>query len=135
TIMRKLNTLITAFALSFGSFVAGCATSGDDVTDNADDESSAPGSFDMWQSGDGWHFHLMSGNGRTLLTSEAYTTRTGALNGVLSVMHNGVDPIMYQVVAAAHGYMLHLLAPNNEVISFSQVYTTKSSATRAINSC
>ncbi len=102
---------------------------------STDDESSLPGSFDLWQSTDGWHFHLRAGNKRILLTSEAYSSRTAALGGVLSVMNNGVDPSTYQVLSGAHGYLLHLVAANNEVIGFTQLYSTKSSATRAISSC
>jgi uncharacterized protein YegP (UPF0339 family) len=134
--MRNLNSLITAIALTLSTVLVGCASTGGDVTDASNDEASAPGSFDLWQATDGqWHFHLVSGNKRTLLTSEAYTSRTGALNGVLSVMNNGIDPSMYQVVPAAHGYLLHLVAGNNEIIGFTQAYSTKSNATRAIGSC
>ena len=72
------------------------------------------GTIDLWQSTDGWHFHVVAGNSTILLTSEAYTSRTGALNGVLSTLNNGVDPASYQVLPAAHGYLLHLVAGNNE---------------------
>jgi len=137
--MRKLNSLITALVLSTTAVVisaGGCATTeGDDVSD-ADSNSTAAGKFDLWQANDGWHFHLTSGNGAILLTSEAYTSRTGAINGVLSVENNGVDNAQYQLVQAKNGgYLLHLVAGNNETISFSQVYSTKSNATRAIASC
>jgi hypothetical protein len=133
--MRSFHSLLTVLVLSTAT-LAGCATSGtDDGIAQADDESSLPGSFDLWQSADGWHFHLVAGNKRILLASEAYTSRTDALNGVLSVLDNGVDPSMYQVLPAAHGYLLHLVAGNNAVIGFTETYSTKSSATRAIGSC
>ena len=135
--MRNLNSLLTVLALSFSSIAAvGCATTGgDDVSDSVD-ESAAAGKVDMWQSADGWHFHLKSGNGAILLASESYTDRTGAINGILSVLDNGTDDAQYQVVAAANGgYLLHLTARNHEIISFSQVYSSKSNATRAITSC
>ncbi len=139
--MRNLNSIITILALSFASLsVTACATSGDEYSDEyADAESNAsiPGKLDLWQSTDGqWRFHVVSGNGRTLLTSEAYTSRTGALNGVLSVLDNGVDPAMYQLNKTASGkYNLRLRAANYEIIAFTQAYATKSSATRAITSC
>ena len=135
--MRTLDSLITVLALSFSTVAAvGCATTGDDEIANTEDESAAAGKVDLWQATDGqWHFHLKSGNGAILLTSEAYTSRTGAINGVLSGLENGVDPAQYQAVKTASGYVLHLVAGNNEVISFSEVYSTKSSATRAIGSC
>jgi hypothetical protein len=133
--MRRLHSLLTALVLSTAT-LAGCAAGGsDDSIAQTDDESTLPGSFDLWQSTDGWHFHLVAGNKRILLTSEAYTSRTAALGGVLSVMNNGVDPSQYEVLPAAHGYLLHLVAGNNEVIGFTQTYSTKSNATRAIGAC
>ncbi len=133
--MRNLNTILTALALTFSTVAAvGCTTT--DATSDTDDDSSLAGKFDLWQATDAqWHFHLKSGNGAILLTSEGYDDRTGAINGVLSVLQNGIEPSMYQVLPAAHGYLLHLVAPNNQIISFSQTYSTKSNATRAITSC
>src|SRR5258706_2363931 len=98
--MRNINSLITVLALSFATLsVTACATSGDDQSDeysDAESNASAPGKVDLWQASDAqWHFHVVSGNGRTLLTSEAYTSRTGAINGLLSVLDNGVDPAQY----------------------------------------
>jgi len=133
--MRNITSLITVLALSIIP-VAACATDpGDDYSDS-DDETSAPGSFDMWQATDGqWHFHLVSGNGNILLASEAYTTRAAAINGILSVRSNGLDNGQYQMEPAAHGFLLHLLAANGQTIGFTEVYTTKTSAYRAITSC
>jgi uncharacterized protein len=136
--MRTFHSLITVALLSLSTVAAvGCATTGaDDGYGDESADSSAAGKFDLWQATDGqWHFHLKSGNGAILLTSEAYTNRTGAINGALSVMDNGVDAAQYQVLPAAHGYLLHLVAGNNETISFSETYATKSSATRAVGSC
>ena len=140
--MRSLNSLITILALSFASLsVTACATSGDEYADDeygdAESNASAPGKLDLWKSTDGqWRFHVVAGNGRILLSSEGYTSRTGALNGVLSVLDNGVDPAMYQLNKTASGqYNLRLVAANREVIAFTEAYATKSSATRAIKSC
>ena len=138
--MRNVNSLITVLALSFASLsVTACATSGDAGDEYADAESNAttPGKVDLWQSSDSqWRFHVVSGNGRTLLSSEGYTSRTGALNGILSVLDNGVDPAQYALnKAASGGYNLRLRAGNFETIAFTQVYSTKSSATRAVGSC
>lgn len=135
--MRKLNSLITVLALAFATTAAvGCATTGQDEVSDADSNSTAAGTFGLWQSTDGWHFHLKSGNGAILLTSESYTTRTAALNGVLAVENNGIDDAQYKVVqGASGGYLLHLVAGNNEIISSSQIYSSKSNATRAITSC
>lgn len=134
--MRNFNSLITVFVLGFSTIAAvGCATSGsDEDISEVDGEAGTAGKFTMWQAGDGWHFNLKSGNGSILLTSEAYTSRTGAINGMLSVQDNGVDAAMYTVNQTATGWNLHLKAANRESIAFSQVYSTKSSATRAISS-
>lgn len=133
TTLRSL-VAVSALALSSLAFTA-CATVGDDTAIDEGDATAA-GKVDLWQASDAqWHFHLKSGNGSILLTSEAYTTRTGAINGLLSTLANGVDAAMYKVVPATHGYVIHLVAANNEVISFSEVYTTKSNATRAVASC
>jgi len=132
----RFNSLIAALVLSTTVFGVGCATSDTDDTSDADSNATAAGKFDMWQSNDGWHFHLTAGNGATLLTSEAYTSRTGAINGILSVENNGIENAQYQVVQGnSGGYLIHLVAGNNEIISFSQVYSSKSNATRAVTSC
>jgi hypothetical protein len=131
--MRSFHSLLTALVLASAT-LAGCAAS-DDSTATVDGESSLPGSIDLWQSSDGWHFHVVAGNKKILLASEGYASRTAALDGVLSTLENGVDPASYQVLPAAHGYLLHLVAGNNEVIGFTETYSTKSNATRAIGSC
>jgi hypothetical protein len=134
--MRNVNKLISALVLSVSMLAGvGCATSGSDEDfSEVDGEAGSAGKFTMWQAGDGWHFNLKSGNGSVLLTSESYSSRTAAINGMLSVQSNGVDSAMYRVNQTASGYNVHLLAANRESIAFSQVYKTKSSATRAVTS-
>ena len=134
-IMRIATSLITALTLSLTTLV-GCATSGDDDFSETEDEASLSGKLAFFQATDGqWHFNLKSGNGAILLTSEAYTGRTSAINGALSVLENGVDPAMYVVKPAAKGYSLSLEAANGQTIAFAQTYSTKSNATRAVTSC
>src|SRR5687767_7318301 len=102
--MRNVNKLISALVLSVSMFAGvGCATSGSDDTSEVDGEAGSAGKFSLWQAGDGWHFNLKSGNGTTLLTSEAYTNRTAAINGMLSVQANGVDSAMYAVKQTTTG--------------------------------
>lgn len=133
--MRNLNSLITALVLSVSTIAAvGCAGTGSEDTSAVDGESTSTGKLSFWSAGDGWHFNLKSGNGAILLTSEAYTSRTGAINGALSVLDNGVDPAQYEVNQTETGYNLHLMAANHETIAYSQVYSSKSNATRAITS-
>lgn len=134
--MRNINSLITALVLSLSTISAvGCAAVGADEDSEIDGEAAGAGKLSFWKATDGqWHFNVKSGNGSVLLTSEAYTTRTGAINGALSVLENGVDPAQYAVNKTATGYNLHLKAANGESIAFSEVYSTKSSATRAVKS-
>lgn len=138
--MRSLSSLVTVLVLSFATIsAAGCAAGADEVADlgDADSSATAPGKMDLYQSSDSqWRFRVVSGNGRILLSSEAYVTRAGAENGLASVLENGVDPAMYQVNQTAAGkYNLRLRAGNHEVIASTQGYATKSSATRAIDAC
>lgn len=134
-IMRIASSLI-ALLLATSTFTA-CATSGDDDFSEVDGEAASAGKLAFFQATDGqWHFNLKSGNGSILLTSEAYTGRTGAINGALSVLENGVDTAQYVIKPSANkGFVVILKAANGQVISFSEVYSTKSNATRAINSC
>jgi len=137
-IMRIATSLITTLVLSLSTLAAtGCATGNEDDFSETDDEASAAGKLNFFQSTDGQHrFNLKSGNGAVLLTSEGYTTRTSSINGALSVLENGVDPAMYVMKPAANGgFGLSLKAANGQIIAFAQVYSTKSSATRAITSC
>ena len=132
--MRNINSLIAALVLSFSTVATvGCAEVGTDESAE-EGEATAAGKLTFWSAGDGWHFNLKSGNGAILLTSEAYTSRTGAINGALSVLENGVDPAQYATNQTATGFNVKLKAANNETIAFSQVYSNKSNATRAITS-
>ena len=138
--MRSLNNIITVLFLSFATLSAvGCAAGGDESADYDDGESSAtaPGKAELYQSSDAqWRFRIVSGNGRTLLSSEAYVSKQGAENGLASVLENGVDPAMYALNETAAGkWNLRLKAANHEIIAFTQSYSTKSNATRAIGSC
>ena len=46
------------------------------------------GKFVLKRSGDQFMFNLKAGNGQTIATSERYTTKQGALNGIESVKAN-----------------------------------------------
>src|SRR5262245_26039883 len=135
--MRNLVSILSAVALSLSLSIAasGCATSdasSDDTYGEDESEAAGAGTFSLLQSNDGqYRFHLKSGNGAVLLSSEGYATRTGAINGILSVQENGVDSLRYEVAAVTSGFVVHLLAGNREIIAFSQRYASKSSAARA----
>jgi 5'-nucleotidase len=120
--MRNLNSLITALVLSCSTLAAtGCATIAGDEEGQTEDAASSAGKLAFWNTNGRHYFHLKSGNGAILLTSEAYTSRGGSIGGALSVLTNGVDPAQYTVTKTATGYNLHLKAGNGESIAFSQV--------------
>jgi uncharacterized protein YegP (UPF0339 family) len=133
--MRNVSSLITALVLSFSSMAAvGCAGA-DDLEGIEDGEATTAGKLAFSKDAGGqWRFNLKAGNGAILLSSESYTSRTGAINGALSVLENGVDPAQYLVKQTATGWNIHLRAKNNESIAFSEVYVSKSNATRAVTS-
>jgi uncharacterized protein len=128
-------TFAFALALSLSSLAAsGCATSGDtEYGEEVDETAGSPGKLSLWESADGrFHFHLEASNGAILLVSEAYTSRTGAVGGVLSVLENGVDSARYEIAAATGGYVVHLVAANRETIGSSEIYASKWGAQRVI---
>ena len=140
--MRNINSLITVLFLSFATIsTVGCAAGGGDESadeyGDAESNATSPGKIDLYQSTDSqWRFRVVAGNGRILLSSEAYVSKQGAQNGIDSVLENGVDPAQYVLNLGASGkYNLRLRAGNYEVIAFTQSYSTKSNATRAIKSC
>ena len=82
----KIFALIAVLATTFG-----CATADDLSLDttvgSSQADSSVRGGFDLWKADNGeWYFHLEAGNYEILLASEGYQTRTGALNGILSIL-------------------------------------------------
>ena len=136
TTRTSLRFVSLALALTLAGVAGGCAASSDDDLLDEEGEASSLATMELWSTSGRWYFHLVSGNGNVLLSSEAYTDRTGALNGVLSVLDNGAYTESYVAIAGSSGkYHLNLNAANGQVIATTQEYSTKSSATRAIGSC
>lgn len=134
--MRTVSSLLIVLVLSLlGGAPVGCASNGDEILAGEDDEAGEPGAgaFTLWQSADGeLRFHLDAASGEVLLISDPYTSRTGAINGILSVLENGVDPARYEVVAESGGFRVQLRAANRQLIAFSEVHGTEERAMRAI---
>ena len=135
--MRTPSTLSALFLSAIlASFAVGCAAGGDEDFVDEEGEASIPATMDLWSTNGQWYFHVVAGNGNTLLSSEGYSTRLAALNGILSVLDNGAYESSYTAIKGSNGkYHLNLLAANGAVIATTQQYSTKSSATRAIGSC
>ncbi|HXC95078.1 MAG TPA: YegP family protein [Edaphobacter sp.] len=88
------------------------------------------GKFELTEAKDGQvHFHLKAGNGQIILSSELYTTKSAAENGITSVKKNASDDAHYERKETKDGhFMFNLKAANHQVIGTSQTY--KSAETR-----
>jgi len=116
-----------------------CAATGEEATEVADDSSEVGlrGRFDLFAGPDSQiYFNLESGNGDILLSSEGYTSRAGALNGLLSVLDNGGLASRYSVDSGVDGqYYINLKSGNGQVIATSAPYPIYSYATRGVDAC
>jgi uncharacterized protein YegP (UPF0339 family) len=90
--------------------------------------------FDLWrdQTTREWHFALQSEEGETLLRSEAYTGRTGAVNGIESVRLNGKIVERYRVREAGSQAYFILVAGNGHEIAESILYDSIEAAEAGI---
>ncbi len=87
-----------------------------------------PGKFELKKAKNGeFYFNLKASNGETILTSETYKSRRGALNGIKSVQKNAPDPKRFQTkVSEKNGqFFFNLRAGNHEVIGRSEMYPTE----------
>lgn len=130
TSLRTALPLVLAFTV-----LSGCAL--DRELGGAGAELTARPYFETWQGADGRHyFHLSAANHEIILASQGYSTRTAALNGVLSVIDNGEIRTRYEVRRASNGEVYFVLkAANGAVIGTSETYTTHSNALAGIDAC
>lgn len=84
------------------------------------------GKFVVKRSGDQFMFNLHAGNSQIVLTSERYTAKAGAMNGVESVQANVGDASRY--VLSESGLRFSLTARNGQVIGTSETYSIESAA-------
>src|SRR3546814_15722196 len=82
-----------------------------------------------------FHFVLKAGNGETIISSERYTSKGGALNGIESVKQNAPHDGRYERKTASDGrHMFNLKAAHRERIGTSETYSTGSERERSIAS-
>lgn len=124
----SLRSLVLSFA--FASAVSGCAASASDDVLSDGSEVAVRGRFELYRGSDDlYYFHFESGQGEILLYSEGYEARTGALNGVLSVLANGDTTARYVVREGEDGLSYaHLRAGNGHVIATSQGFVSNDEA-------
>lgn len=86
------------------------------------------GKFEIYTDKAGeYRFRLKAGNGETILTSEGYSGRSAAINGVQSVQDNCGDVSCFEKQSTKTGrYRFDLKARNHQVIGSSQNYKTRS---------
>lgn len=94
------------------------------------------GWYELKKTGDAqFHFVLKAGNGETILSSETYTAKPAALNGIASVQTNSPAEERYERKTAADGrFHFVLKAANHQVIGSSQLYTTAQARDAGIRS-
>jgi hypothetical protein len=80
-----------------------------------------------------YYFNLKAGNHETILTSELYKAKSGALNGIDSVRENAPLDNRYDKKDGAH-YSFNLKAKNGQVIGRSETYTTSAARDKGIES-
>ncbi|SEO63810.1 hypothetical protein SAMN05444671_0194 [Flavobacterium sp. CF108] len=82
-----------------------------------------------------FQFNLKAGNGQTILTSEGYTTKAGALNGIESVKTNSQDDNRYDRKESSNGKpYFNLKASNGQNIGASEMYESTAARENGIES-
>lgn len=82
-----------------------------------------------------FHFRLKAKNGETILTSEAYSGKAGAENGIKSVMENAKNEGRFERRESKNGQGYFVLkASNGQVIGQSEMYKSDSGLKNGIKS-
>jgi hypothetical protein len=82
------------------------------------------------------YFNLLAGNNEVILTSEMYTTKVSAQNGITSVKANSPTDSRYQRLRSSDDkYYFVLRAANQEVIGRSEMYNSQAGMENGISSC
>jgi uncharacterized protein len=82
-----------------------------------------------------FQFNLKAGNGQTILTSEGYSTKASALNGIESVKTNSQDDNRYDRKESSNGKpYFNLKASNGQNIGASEMYESTTARENGIES-
>ncbi|GGP23655.1 YegP family protein [Silvimonas iriomotensis] len=94
------------------------------------------GKFHLKTAKDGqFMFNLHAANGQIILTSELYTAKASALNGIESVRKNAPDDVHYERKESKDGHPYFVLkAANHQVIGKSEMYNSKAAMENGIES-
>ena len=126
-----MNKLITTILFALTTIFSGCAY--DTADEVSDTEAAVTGRpyFDLYQSGSDYRFRLKAANHQIILASQAYGSRTTALNGILSVLDNGENVTRFELRESTNGQHYFVLkARNGRTIGTSEMYSTAYNAQR-----
>ncbi len=125
------KSILALLILALGVFSSACAT--EEFGASANGVNGRP-SFELFEGRDGdYYFNLVATNYEIVLSSEGYSSRTGALTGILSVLDNAGEAANYDLREAVNGqYYFVLKAQNGQIIGMSELYSTKGNATQGI---
>ena len=93
-------------------------------------------SFEVYKDKAGeYRFRLKASNGETVLSSEGYSAKAGAMNGIESVKENSkMDERFESYTDKAGNYRFRLKAANGQVIGAGEAYESESSCKAGIES-
>lgn len=82
-----------------------------------------------------FYFRLSASNGENILSSEGYSAKENAQNGIESVIKNSADLSSFEKKISANGkFYFALKAKNGQIIGSSQMYSTEASRDGGIDS-
>ncbi len=82
-----------------------------------------------------YYFRLKAGNGEPIMSSEGYTTKKAAMNGIAAVAKNCGHDARYEVREAKNGKKYFVLkAANHQEIGRSQMYASAQSCAKGMAS-
>ena len=94
-----------------------------------------PACFDLKKTKDGqFMFNLRAANGEIILTSERYTSRSGARRGIESVRKNAPSDSRFERKPSGTQFIFRLRATNGKIIGASERYTTQAALEKGIAS-
>lgn len=95
------------------------------------------GSYELKKAKNGeFFFNLIAANGQNILTSEMYSSKAAAMNGIASVQTNCSDDDRYECKKSSNDKDYFVLkAANHQVIGQSQMYESEDGCQNGIASC
>lgn len=94
-----------------------------------------PAQYVLLKSGEQFYFNLRAANNQVILTSERYTTKANARNGIDSVKANAPLDSRYEKKKSASGQHYFVLkASNGQTLGRSEMYTTEAGMESGIQS-